>query len=87
MQIYFETDMNCPQCFNATIDAVSKLDGVEEVDGHLAGGCLSVRHSGDEATIRKVIASTGRTIEVASNGETVMGQAEAHVRSECGHRP
>ncbi len=83
MQSYFEIDVNCPKCFNAIIEALTETEGVHAVEGHVSKGCLSVRHRLDEAAVQVLITSVGRTIEVAGNGEFVMGQSHARARHRC----
>lgn len=83
MHSYFEIDVNCPKCLNAIIDALSETAGVQEVEAHASKGCLSVRHRLNESAVQSVITSVGRTIEVAGNGELVMGQPHALARHRC----
>lgn len=83
MQSYFEIDVNCPTCLNAIIDALSETEGVDKVEGHASDGCLSVIHRLDESAVQSLITSVGRTIEVAGNGEFVMGQSHASARHRC----
>ena len=83
MQSYFEIDVNCPICLNAIIDALSATEGVDEVEGHAAAGCLSVVHRLDQSAVQSLITSVGRTIEVAGNAEIVMGNAHVSARHRC----
>ncbi|MEJ7798964.1 MAG: hypothetical protein WKF60_00495 [Ilumatobacter sp.] len=83
MQSYFEIDVNCPTCFNAVIAALSETEGVDGVEGHASNGCLSVSHRLDESSLQSLITTVGRTIEVAGNGEFVMGQSHALLRHGC----
>lgn len=83
MLSYFETDMNCPSCFNRIVAALAATDGVEHVESHSSNGCLSVRHALDEATLLTQITSLGRTIEVAGNGEYVIDRPQVQARHTC----
>lgn len=86
MLSYFETNVNCPSCFNDIVAALTATNGVEDVEGHLSNGCLAVHHVLDEATLQAQITSVGRTIEVAGNGEYVMDQPHARARHTCDRR-
>jgi len=81
---YFETDVNCPACFNDVLDALTSTAGVDDVIGHASKSGISVEHSVDESSLQTVIATVGRTIEVAYNGEQVMGEAHPSTHPLCG---
>ncbi len=83
MLSYFETNVNCPSCFNKIVATLTATDGVENVEGHASNGCLAITHVVDEASLRTQITSVGRTIEVAGNGEYVMDQPQAQARHSC----
>ena len=68
MLSYFETDVNCPSCFNDVLGALAAIDGVDRVDGDSSTSCISVAHRVEESLLRVVITATGRTNEVADNG-------------------
>ncbi|MGA9278264.1 hypothetical protein [Ilumatobacter sp.] len=82
-QSHFEIDVNCPTCFNAVLQTLLDTDGVDEVQGHAAHGCVSVTHHIDESQLQSVLTTVGHTIDVAGNGELVMGQAHARPRHRC----
>lgn len=86
MLSYFETDLNCPSCFNRVLDALSAAVGVDHVEGHSSNSCISVEHRVEESMLRSIITLVGRTNEVADNAEFVMGVAhsEAHASCSCG---
>ena len=81
---YFATDLNCPSCFNDLLQALSSTVGVEEVVSHSSTGSISVEHRVEESSLQTVITTVGRTIEVAYNGEQVMGEAHPSTRPICG---
>lgn len=84
MLSYFETNLNCPSCFNDVVAALALTDGVDHVEGHSSTSCISVTHRLEESSLRLLITATGRTNEVADNGEYVMGEARAEPHSTCG---
>ncbi|MEJ7798970.1 MAG: hypothetical protein WKF60_00525 [Ilumatobacter sp.] len=86
MQSHFEVDVKCPTCFNDVIAALRATDGVVVVDGHLADGCVSVSHHVDESDLQSIITGVGRTIELAGNGEYVMGEAHTLAAHTCRFR-
>ncbi len=83
MLSYFETDLNCPSCFNDVLAALSSTDGVDHVEGHSSTSCISVEHGVDESSLRLIITAIGRTNEVADNGEYVMGGAHVNAHATC----
>lgn len=78
---YLVTDVNCPTCFNELIASIAISPGVHGVEPHIADGCIAVTHDVDEAQLLATIATIGHTLDVAGNGEIVMGQA--HGRTVC----
>lgn len=76
---------DCPWCLNATIETLEADPHVSRVTAHSADGCLEVVHRGSVDAVLCTIQSTGRTIEVASNGEAVMAPATARIESACRH--
>lgn len=86
MLSYFESNLNCPSCFNDVLRALSATDGVDRVEGHSSNACISVEHSVEESSLRSIITLVGRAVEVADNGEQVMGEAHAdpHATCKCG---
>lgn len=78
-------ELDCPWCLNATIEALEADPHVSKVTAHSADGCLEVVHRGSVDAVLGTIQSTGRTIQVASNGEAVMAPAAARVESSCRH--
>ncbi len=83
MLSYFETNLNCPRCFDEVVAALASTVGVDHVEGHSSTSCISVTHRVEESVLRLVITATGRTNEVADNAEYVMGQAQAAPHSTC----
>lgn len=83
MLSYFETDLNCPACFNHVLEALSATAGVDVVEGHSSTSCISVEHRVEESTLRSIITSIGRTNEVADNGEYVMGGPHVVIHANC----
>ena len=87
VQSYFEVDVNCSKCLNAIIDALSATDGVDEVEAHASKGCLVVKHRLDESAVQALVTSVGHTVEVAGNGELVMGESHARAMHRCNCPP
>lgn len=80
----FDTDLNCPWCFNDVIEALSSTVGVDDVRGHFSNGCINVAHRVEESSLETVITTIGRTVEVAYNGEQIMGEAHPSTHPICG---
>lgn len=87
MLSFFETNLNCPSCFNDVLHALSATEGVDHVEGHSSTSCISVEHRVEESALRLIITMIGRTDEVASNAEHVMGEAHADAHANCGRSP
>lgn len=81
---FIDIDVNCPTCFNNVVEALRATPGVNSVGARVSEGCLEVSHEIDEAQLRDIVTRTGRTIEVAGNGEYVMGVASAVTEHNCG---
>lgn len=83
MITYVKADINCSTCFNHVIETMSSTSGVTSVDPHVVAGCLAVDHELDEADLLAIITTIGHTLDIAPNGEIVMGQAEAQAITVC----
>lgn len=77
-----DVDINCPDCFNATLATLRDHDGIHEVSGSIADGRIHVVHDGDAAPVLALVESIGRRWHDASNGETVLDRAHAHHHCE-----
>ncbi len=58
---------NCPTCFNETLDALGRLDGVRSVRGSLAGPCIEVDHDVEIEVITGLIRDRLHGIEMFAN--------------------
>lgn len=76
-------DLNCPSCFNATVEALEADSHVTTVRAHSAAQCLEVTHTGPVDRVLGTINRMGHTIEVASNGEAVMTPPKVQVQTSC----
>jgi copper chaperone len=56
---YTVVGMTCNSCVNKVTDAVTSVEGVDDVDDDVADGSLEVTGDVDDATIRQVIADAG----------------------------
>lgn len=83
MLTYVTADINCPNCFNDVIEAIAATPGVSTVAPHSAKGCLVVEHELDERVLLATITSIGHTMDIAPNGEIMMGQAHAATVQIC----
>lgn len=63
MDSYSETDAIYPKCINHLLDEPSSTPDVEQVDGHLADGCVSVTHQDDEQVLERRITSVGTSAD------------------------
>lgn len=63
MDSYSETDAIYPKCFNHLLDEPSSTPDVEQVDGLLADGCVSVTHQDDEPVLEWLVASVGTSAD------------------------
>jgi regulator of cell morphogenesis and NO signaling len=77
---------NCPTCFNETVEALTRLDGVRAVRGSVAGPCIEIDHDGVTLdVITGIIRSHLHGIDVFSN-ETGMVPLEAvEITAACAH--
>ena len=82
---YLTTDVDCQVCFNDLVQAVSTLSGVQHVEPHGSNGCIAVTHDIDEARLLETVANVGHTLDIAPNGEVVMGQAHGRALRVCEH--
>lgn len=46
---------NCPTCFNETLDAIARLEGVRSVHGSMSGPCIEIDHDLPLETIQGTI--------------------------------
>jgi copper chaperone CopZ len=59
---YTVAGMTCNGCVNKVTNAVTDVDGVEDVDVDVATGTLEVIGSADDAAIRAAVAEIGYAI-------------------------
>lgn len=85
MLTYFDVDVDCATCFNHMVDQLRAVDTVQAVEADAAIGCLVVRHEVAEADLAAVILSAGHTVDVAANGEILMGEAHPIALRACQH--
>lgn len=58
---------NCPACFNETLDALGRLDGVRSVRGSVAGPCIDIDHDGALEAITGLIRERLHGVEMFAN--------------------
>ncbi len=83
MLTYVTADINCPNCFNDVIEAITATSGVRSVAPHSSKGCLAIEHDLDEGALLATISTVGHTLDIAPNGEITMGQASAATIQIC----
>ena len=83
MLTYVTADINCPTCFNQVIETITTTPGIHTVAPHLDKGCLAITHDLDESVLLDTITTIGHTMDIAPNGEIIMGQAHAATVQVC----
>lgn len=76
---------NCPTCFNETIDALARLDGVHRVQGSFAGPCIEIDHDGVLAAIDSTIRSRLHGVEMYANEIRMVPLEPVPLTSTCRH--
>lgn len=83
MLTYVTADINCATCFNQVVETITATPGVHSVAPHLDTGCLVVTHDLDVSDLLATITTVGHTLDIAPNGEIMMGQAHAAAVRAC----
>lgn len=74
---------NCAQCLNEMLGVLRASEVVERVESNFTAGCLAIDHDNGLDALVALIATSGRAIEVASNGERMMVPVSFHQESGC----
>lgn len=77
---------NCPECFNATLDDLARLDGVRHVHGSFAGPCIEIDHDVVFEVIDRTIRNRLHGVEMYAN-EIRMVPLEPTSVVTCPHHP
>jgi len=76
---------NCPTCFDETLEALRRLDGVRAAHGSVAGPCIEIDHDGvDVALLTRAVDSYLHCTEMVGN-EIMMVPVHA-TEGACSHR-
>ena len=75
-----DVDIDCAECFNATLDSLRSHPDVRDVSGSISDGTIRVSHTGDAAPILELIHATGHRWMEAPNGEMMLDEVHAHHR-------
>lgn len=76
---------NCPTCFNETLDALGRLDGVRSVRGSLAGPCIEVDHDVEIEVITGLIRDRLHGIEMFANEIRMVPLEPVELAVTCSH--
>jgi regulator of cell morphogenesis and NO signaling len=76
---------NCPTCFNETLDALARLNGVRRVHGSFAGPCIEVDHDIPLETIDATIRSRLHGVEMFANEIRMVPLEPAPLSTTCAH--
>jgi|EP01041_Mallomonas_annulata_P020165 copper chaperone CopZ len=77
---------NCPTCFNETLDALGRLDGVRSVRGSLAGPCIEVDHDVEIEVITGLIRDRLHGIEMFANEIRMVPLEPVEPSQPCAHQ-
>ena len=77
---------NCPTCFNETLDALGRLDGVRSVRGSLAGPCIEVDHDVEIEVITGLIRDRLHGIEMSANEIRMVPLEPVEPSKPCAHQ-
>jgi len=76
---------NCPTCFNETLDDLARLDGVQRVQGSVAGPCIEIDHEVEVEVITATIRNRLHGIEMFSNEIKMVPLEPIPLTTTCTH--
>jgi regulator of cell morphogenesis and NO signaling len=76
---------NCPTCFNETLDALARLDGVRNVHGSFAGPCIEIDHDIPLKAIDSTIRGRLHGVEMFANEIRMVPLEPVPLTAACAH--
>ncbi|WP_116995829.1 iron-sulfur cluster repair di-iron protein [Desertimonas flava] len=76
---------NCPMCFNETLEALARVDGVRRVHGSFDGPCLEIDHDVPLETIHRTIREHLHAVEMFANEIRMVPLEPTPLSTTCAH--